>query len=164
MTTPHLAARIEERKETIRKCLAEFGLPLDTPYHNELLLLDHIPFKSSKYFAFLILTYKRECTNDKLKHISDQPAGIVKFLRSKGFVFKADPNNPEFFQFKNSNGEVCREILYYASPKAQPRGRTKELIEKSIAASVSAIELYNKPNFNYREETFAILMINTNYL
>lgn len=34
------------------------------------------------------------------------------------------------------------------------------LIDKSIEAALSAIELYNKPNFNYREESFAILMIN----
>ncbi len=34
------------------------------------------------------------------------------------------------------------------------------LIDKSIEASLSAIELYNKPNFGYREESFAILMLN----
>lgn len=35
------------------------------------------------------------------------------------------------------------------------------LIEKSIACAVSAIEIYNKPDFKYREETFSILMINS---
>lgn len=34
------------------------------------------------------------------------------------------------------------------------------LLEKSLQASLSAIELYNKPNFSYREESFSILMIN----
>jgi hypothetical protein len=34
------------------------------------------------------------------------------------------------------------------------------LLDKSIAACISAIEIYNKPDFKYREETFTILMIN----
>jgi hypothetical protein len=160
MASHPLVERLEHRKKVIQECLLEFGLPLDTQYHEELLTLDRIPFKSSKNFAFLILTYKRECTIEILKKVSDQPAGIVRMLRSKGFVFKSDPNNPRVFQFRNVTGEVCREILYYASPKAQPRGRTKELIDKSVAACVSAIEVYNKPDFKYREESFAILMVN----
>lgn len=36
----------------------------------------------------------------------------------------------------------------------------KELLEKSISAAISAIEIYNKPDFKYREETFSILMVN----
>jgi len=36
----------------------------------------------------------------------------------------------------------------------------KSLVDKSISSMLSAIELYNKPNFTYREETFAILAIN----
>lgn len=40
------------------------------------------------------------------------------------------------------------------------KARSQELIEKSIAAMISAIEVYNKPDFKYREETFAILAIN----
>lgn len=35
-----------------------------------------------------------------------------------------------------------------------------ELLDKALAAAISAIELYNKPDFKYREETFAILMTN----
>ena len=38
--------------------------------------------------------------------------------------------------------------------------RTSILLEKSIAACISGIEIYNKPDFKYREETFTILMIN----
>lgn len=36
----------------------------------------------------------------------------------------------------------------------------KELLENSLAASLSAIEIYNKPDFKYRNETFVILIIN----
>lgn len=40
------------------------------------------------------------------------------------------------------------------------KSRSQELVDKSIAAMISAIEIYNKPDFKYREETFAILAIN----
>lgn len=40
------------------------------------------------------------------------------------------------------------------------KSRSNELVSRAIAATVAAIEIYNKPNFPYREETFAILAIN----
>lgn len=40
------------------------------------------------------------------------------------------------------------------------RARHTYLVEKATHAAVAAIEVYNKPGFKYREETFAILMLN----
>lgn len=40
------------------------------------------------------------------------------------------------------------------------KSRSKTLLDKSIAATVAAIEIYNKPDFQYRGETFSILAIN----
>ncbi len=40
------------------------------------------------------------------------------------------------------------------------RQRSINLVEKSEAAIISAIEIYNKPDFKYREETFALLALN----
>lgn len=40
------------------------------------------------------------------------------------------------------------------------KSRSFQILEKSIAASLSAIEIYNKPDFKYRVETFSILMVN----
>ncbi len=40
------------------------------------------------------------------------------------------------------------------------KARSQELVDKSVAAMISAIEIYNKPDFKYREETFSILAIN----
>lgn len=37
---------------------------------------------------------------------------------------------------------------------------SKEISNKSVQAAISAIEIYNKPNFSYREEAFALLMTN----
>ena len=40
------------------------------------------------------------------------------------------------------------------------KSRSRQLVDKSLAAMISAIEIYNKPDFKYREETFSILAIN----
>jgi len=40
------------------------------------------------------------------------------------------------------------------------KARSKELLERATAAMVAAIEVYNKPDFPYRAESFAILAIN----
>lgn len=37
----------------------------------------------------------------------------------------------------------------------------RSLLDKSINSMLSALEIYNKPDFKYREETFAILSINS---
>ena len=42
---------------------------------------------------------------------------------------------------------------------AQPT-RAQRFLQKAEAALVAAIEIYNKPDFRYREETFAILALN----
>ena len=36
----------------------------------------------------------------------------------------------------------------------------RSLLDKSIASMLAAIEIYNKPNFAYREDSFAILSVN----
>ncbi len=41
------------------------------------------------------------------------------------------------------------------------KSRSKELLDRAISAMVAAIEIYNKPCFPYRTETFAILAINS---
>ena len=40
------------------------------------------------------------------------------------------------------------------------KSRARAMLDKSIAAMLSAIEIYNKPDFSYREETFSVLCIN----
>jgi len=37
---------------------------------------------------------------------------------------------------------------------------SKSLAEKSVQAAIAAIEIYNKPDFSYREEAFSLLMCN----
>ncbi len=40
------------------------------------------------------------------------------------------------------------------------KSRSKELLDRALAATIAAIEIYNKPDFRYREEAFAVLAIN----
>ena len=40
------------------------------------------------------------------------------------------------------------------------KSRSRELLDRSIAATVAAVEIYNKPDFPYRAESFCILVIN----
>ncbi len=40
------------------------------------------------------------------------------------------------------------------------KAKCQYLLEKSVHAALSAIEIYNKPDFKYREESFSILMVN----
>jgi hypothetical protein len=35
-----------------------------------------------------------------------------------------------------------------------------KLFDKSVAAITAAVEIYNKPGFQYRDETFALLALN----
>ncbi len=41
------------------------------------------------------------------------------------------------------------------------KSRALELLDKSVAAMLAAIEIYNKPSFFYREEAFSIMSINS---
>lgn len=40
------------------------------------------------------------------------------------------------------------------------KSRAQTLADKAVSAATAALEIYNKPNFAYREESFAILMLN----
>jgi hypothetical protein len=40
------------------------------------------------------------------------------------------------------------------------RSKSRCLLDKSIDAMVAAIEVYNKPRFSHREESFSILAVN----
>ena len=40
------------------------------------------------------------------------------------------------------------------------KSRSRELLDRAIAATVAAVEIYNKPNFPYRAESFCILAMN----
>lgn len=54
-------------------------------------------------------------------------------------------------------GRSAEELEWLPMP---PLSRSSRLLKKAEAALISAIEIYNKPTFEYREETFSILALN----
>lgn len=151
---------IEEKKEAVKNCIRQYDLEENPAITDEVLAYEGFPSRASKMLAFIILGYKREATTTELKRISDQPAGLVRDLRTLGFLFQDNGKTPPVYFYVNATGETCRRILGFQSPKVKLRGKVKLIIEKSVAACISAIEVYNKPDFRYREETFSILLVN----
>lgn len=116
----------------------------------------------------------REFTDRELAKASTYPLGAS--LRAK-------LNRNEFGEFilKQANGlykaqhtlgislnEYALKVsskYRHAHPVSHSTGtsaskHSDQLADKSIQAALAAIEIYNKPDFKYREETFSILMIN----
>ncbi len=155
--TPSQNSATQSRKQVIYDCFKLYNLPKN-PAAQELLSLDIIPDSPSKKLAILLMTFKREATSNDLAKISAQPAALIRELRKDGFEFQGDSSHP--FLYKNKKGETCRRIIAIKEPKAEIKTLAKSLIDKSIAACLSAIEIYNKPDFKYREEIFSILAAN----
>ncbi len=155
--TPSQNSAIQSQKQIIYDCSKLFDLPKN-PAILELLPLNIIPDSASKKLAILLMTYKREATTNELAKISNQSAALVRELRKNGFVFQGDSRHS--FLYKNKKGETCRRIIGVKEPKAEIKILAKSLIDKSIAACLSAIEIYNKPDFKYREEIFSVLAVN----
>ena len=150
----------EKRRDAVNRCIEQYRLHHNPAIEQELLDNEILPTRPTKKLAVLILTYKREATIDELKAVSDQPASVVRELRKDGFVFQDDGGRPPNYQYRNEAGEVCRKIIGIGPASIAPQGRVKDLVDKSVAAAVAGIEIYNKPDFKYREETFSILAVN----
>jgi uncharacterized protein DUF3644 len=151
---------IEIKKKAVVSCLTRYNLSENPAINDVVLSYDCVPTKPSKKLAFLIMTYQREATTEDLKKISDQPAALIRELRKDGFIFHTGDEKTSPYYYRNHAGLTCRKIVGYRSPNVNVKGKVKSIIEKSVAACVSAIEIYNKPDFKYREETFSILLVN----
>lgn len=155
-----ISKEIERRKQAVQDCIAQFNLPQNSAITDEVLATQVFLKKPSKKLAFLILTYQREATTTELKRISDQPAALIRELRNEGFIFQDNGKNPPQYLYLDKRGETCRKIIGFQTPKTKLNDKVKNIIQKSVAACISAIEIYNKPDFKYREETFSILLVN----
>ncbi len=79
-------------------------------------------------------------------------------LRNKGV------DNPNVAVLSRSNSLIS-DMSMFLSEHHSYRGyimksRSKEMLDRAKAAMVAAVEIYNKPGFPYRAETFVILAIN----
>lgn len=158
--TSSLDPAMQARKQVIADCAKTFDIPHNSLWR-ELLYLDVLPDAPTIKLALLLMIYKREVTSKDLAKISTQAASSIRDLANDGFLFQKSPNSKsKSNEYRNASGERCRKIIGFAEAKLKVKGLAKSLLEKSIAACVSAIEIYNKPDFKYREELFAILASN----
>jgi hypothetical protein len=74
------------------------------------------------------------------------------FLKKSKSSFSVDKSfnkfNKNTFRQHHSQKDSVKKFFYQL------------LVDKAVTACVSAIEIYNKPDFKFREESFSILMIN----
>lgn len=111
--------------------------------------------------------------------VSDEPFTMQAFSDASGYGIEnasltAKLNRSEFAEFLSAgeggtykaHGTLGLLPEEYAR-RVSSRSRTgilnlfsEKLADKSLHAAISSIEIYNKPDFKYREESFAILMVN----
>jgi hypothetical protein len=106
-----------------------------------------------KHNIFFSLNDVKENTNwglSTVKTYSTKRWGSFLKKTEKGYIVTAkfDRFDKKTFRKHHSQKEVSNKYFYNL------------LVEKSITACIAAIEVYNKPDFKFREESFSILMIN----
>ena len=116
----------------------------------------------------------KEFTDVQLSKASTYPLGAslrAKLSRNEfgEFILK-QPNG--LFKAQHTIGLSLKEYALKVSSKYRHANPVKHstassstklsdtLLDKSVQAALAAIEIYNKPDFGYREETFSILLIN----
>ncbi len=90
--------------------------------------------------------------NEFGEFIVKQPNGLFKSQHTIGL------NLDEYALKVSSKYRHANPVKHSTSSSSLKLSDT--LVEKSIQAVLAAIEIYNKPDFGYREETFSILLVN----
>ncbi|WP_339841264.1 DUF3644 domain-containing protein [uncultured Maribacter sp.] len=90
--------------------------------------------------------------NEFGEFIIKQPNGLFKAQHTLGL------NLNEYALKVSSKYRHANPVKHSTSNSSLKLSDT--LVDKSVQAVLAAIEIYNKPDFGYREETFSILLIN----
>ena len=116
----------------------------------------------------------KEFTDVQLSTASTYPLGAslrAKLSRNEFGEFIVKQSNG-LFKARHTTGISLDEYALKVSSKYRHANPVKHstsksssklsdtLVDKSVQAALAAIEIYNKPDFRYREETFSILLIN----
>ncbi|CVG72111.1 Protein of uncharacterised function (DUF3644) [Serratia marcescens] len=106
--------------------------------------------KENKFFDLPDVTKKTNWGLSTVKTYSTKRWGSFIKKTEKGYMVteKFDRFDKKSFRKHHSQKETSNKYFYNL------------LVEKSITACIAAIEVYNKPDFIFREESFSILMIN----
>jgi len=114
-------------------------------------------------FGFFCEHFKgqKEFDLDELVEVTGWSHSTIKTYLRKKWTTLLESNEG---RFKVTETIKTFNKASFRQHQSQKEGVEKTLhqimLEKSISACVSAIEIYNKPNFEHREESFSILMTN----
>ena len=117
-------------------------------------------FKKNQSFSIEVLSDKTGWKDTK-SNIKKRLSLIITKQRT---LFKVNLaltyiTKEEFRDLCSQKNELSCPVLMKL--KKSCKTNSEKLIDKAIAACISAVEIYNKPNFNYRVENFSILMVNS---
>jgi len=85
---------------------------------------------------------------------------VRTYLSKKWSTFITKESNGLFVSPKFDSFSLSAFIKHHSQNENIPKTFYESILEKSISACITAIEVYNKPDFKFREESFSILMIN----
>ncbi|EGU34354.1 DUF3644 domain-containing protein [Vibrio scophthalmi] len=116
-----------------------------------------------KAYTYFVENYKTgsEFSLEELAEKTGWSISTVKTYLKKKWVSLLERSN---------NGFKVTEVITTFNPTTFRQHQSQKddvdkflhqiMLEKAMSACISAIEIYNKPNFQHREETFSILMTN----
>lgn len=119
--------------------------------------------KVDKAFEFLAQKYQQDETF-KIEQLSEFTNWTINTVRTyitkrwDGFLLKVGREYKCAKRFEAFDKISFRQ--HHSQKVKAEKYFYQLLVRKSIIACISAIEIYNKPDFKFREETFSILMIN----
>jgi hypothetical protein len=90
------------------------------------------------------------------------PGGGVAMTNPSGAIKGPTPQPTLASQTLGPNGEPIHTPSAAGTPSTAPASTVTHdrLVERSLSAALAAIEIYNKPSLAYREEAFAVLIVN----
>lgn len=104
---------------------------------------------------------KQYFTVDEIANKTGWGQSTVKtYLSKKWSTFIIKENNELFVSPKFDSFNLSSFIKHHSQNENTPKTFYESILEKSISACITAVEVYNKPDFKFREESFSILMIN----
>ncbi|WP_336778243.1 DUF3644 domain-containing protein [Pantoea sp. USHLN256] len=116
--------------------------------------------KAFHFFSEMKSTKKHFTVAEVTKRTGWGKSTVQTYLTKKWSTFIIRDNDGLFVSAKFENFSLTSFIKHHSQNENIPRSFYENILEKSISACITAIEVYNKPDFKFREESFSILMIN----
>lgn len=116
--------------------------------------------KAFDFFSEKKLTKKHFSLDEVADRTGWGKSTVRTYLTKKWSTFIVKDESGLFVSAKFDSFTLPSFIKHHSQNENIPRSFYENILEKSISACITAIEVYNKPDFKFREESFSILMIN----